>query len=222
MLSSGSTRNTAPLLKRREISLVNSREISRACRRGLAVSIFLLPPATMDPATFIENALFTITTAFALSRLLAIGTAKLADAFNPGVKLPDAEWNELLQQGKLSRLAYDVLRHSATERPFSSELNDEKRPGIYVCAACDTELFSSQSKFDSGSGWPSFYDKLQAEVTEDNLLDKTVNLRQEVHCSKCGGHLGHVFPDGIRWGSPTGKRYCINGCALKFSSDILS
>ena len=95
MLSSGSTRNTAPLLKRREISLVNSREISRACRRGLAVSIFLLPPATMDPATFIENALFTITTAFALSRLLAIGTAKLADAFNPGVKLPDAEWNEL-------------------------------------------------------------------------------------------------------------------------------
>ena len=96
-------------------------------------------------------------------------------------------------------------------------------------------LFSSGSKFQSGSGWPSFYDKLEAEVTVDNLIDRTINLRQvrrgelgagdcanaaaqqqEIHCPKCGGHLGHLFSDGVRWGVPTGKRYCVNGCALRF------
>jgi len=122
--------------------------------------------------------------------------------------LSDAEWKK-----KLSPQAYQVLRHEATERPYTSPLNAEKRPGTFLCAGCDLPLFSSQTKFESGTGWPSFYRPLKDAVgtTTDYKLGFP---RTEVHCAQCGGHLGHVFEDGPK---PTGLRYCMNGLALKFA-----
>jgi peptide-methionine (R)-S-oxide reductase len=119
----------------------------------------------------------------------------------------DAEW-----KAALSPQAYNVLRHEATERPHTSPLNDEKRTGHYHCAGCDQALHTSDQKFDSGTGWPSFYDHLPGAVAtkSDNTLFMT---RTEVHCSRCGGHLGHVFDDGP---APTGLRYCQNGVSLAF------
>jgi len=121
--------------------------------------------------------------------------------------LTDAEW-----QARLSPEAYEVLRHEATERPFTSPLNEEKRAGTFHCAGCDLPLFASQTKYDSGTGWPSFYDHLPGAI--DTSQDTSLFMvRTEVHCARCGGHQGHVFPDGPE---PTGLRYCINGVALKF------
>jgi peptide-methionine (R)-S-oxide reductase len=120
----------------------------------------------------------------------------------------DSQWRQ-----KLSPEAYRVLREHATERPFTSPLNNEKRKGMFVCAGCGKELFPSDTKYDSGSGWPSFYapvDKSAVATEEDRSL---LMRRTEVHCESCGGHLGHVFEDGPQ---PTGLRYCINGCALEF------
>ncbi len=119
----------------------------------------------------------------------------------------DAEWRT-----ELSPEQYRVLRQHATERPGSSPLNGEKRQGMFVCAGCGQKLFESDTKFESGSGWPSFFAPLPGAVgTEaDSSLLMT---RTEVHCSRCGGHLGHVFPDGPQ---PTGDRYCMNGTALRF------
>ena len=105
-----------------------------------------------------------------------------------------------------------VLREHGTERPGSSPLNDEKRQGIYACAGCGRELFTSDSKYDSGSGWPSFF--RPREGMTETTVDKTHGMtRIEVHCAKCKGHLGHVFPDGPK---PTGLRFCMNGLALRF------
>jgi peptide-methionine (R)-S-oxide reductase len=118
-----------------------------------------------------------------------------------------AEWRKLLTPEQ-----YAVLREADTERPFTSPLNDEKRTGTFVCAGCDLPLFASETKFDSGTGWPSFYAPIDGAVKQDTDFAFGL-LREEVHCRRCGGHLGHVFDDGPK---PTGLRYCINGVALKF------
>lgn len=120
----------------------------------------------------------------------------------------DAEWKEIL-----SPLAYDVLRHAATERPFSGTLNDNKKKGIYVCGGCQAPLYESQYKFDSGSGWPSF-DRGFEENLEYDVDYKIGYPRSELKCNKCGGHLGHMFNDGPR--KTTGQRHCINSAALAF------
>lgn len=116
------------------------------------------------------------------------------------------------QDRKLSPEQHRVLREHGTERAGSSPLNGEKRSGTYRCAACDRDLFQSDTKFESGTGWPSFFRPIEGAVaiTTDRSYGMT---RVEVHCANCGGHLGHVFPDGPR---PTGERYCMNGVALTF------
>ncbi len=123
------------------------------------------------------------------------------------VTLPEAEWKK-----RLTAQQYSVLRQESTERAGSSPLNKEKRKGAYFCAGCGLPLFSSATKFESGTGWPSFYAPLRNAVgtKEDNTLFFN---RTEVHCRRCGGHLGHVFDDGPK---PTGLRYCMNGAAMKF------
>ncbi len=123
----------------------------------------------------------------------------------------DTEWKQ-----QLSPEAYRVARQHGTERAFTSPLNDEKRDGMFVCVCCGRELFPSETKFDSGTGWPSFFAPLDSDAvgtTEDRSF---FMRRTEVHCADCDAHLGHVFPDGPQ---PTGLRYCINGVALGFKPD---
>ena len=148
-------------------------------------------------------------------RTLIIGGASLASlaAAHPAMAEPlevtrsDAEWRKLL-----SAEQYAVLRQSGTERPFTSPLLHEKRRGTYACAGCDLDLFSSTTKYDSKTGWPSFWAPLERAV--ETSPDTSYGMvRTAVHCRRCGGHLGHVFEDGPR---PTGLRYCMNGVAMTF------
>ena len=125
------------------------------------------------------------------------------------IHLSENEWRQ-----RLSEEEFTVLREQGTEPAFSGELYDLKEPGTYLCAACALPLFSSEAKYESGTGWPSFWQPIQpqhVDYSEDRTLFLTI--RTEVHCARCGGHLGHVFDDGP---PPTGKRYCINSIALNF------
>ena len=144
-------------------------------------------------------------------RAFAAGTTGAPDGASERFEVvhTDAQWRQ-----KLTPAQYHMLREEGTERPFSSPLNDEHRGGVFSCAGCKLDLFSSRTKFDSHTGWPSFWAPLDHAVAtrEDASFGM---LRTEVHCRRCGGHLGHVFDDGPK---PTGLRYCMNGLALTFTS----
>ena len=144
---------------------------------------------------------------FGLSRLFGGSSEAAQDAKTFPVSYTQAEWKQ-----RLTPEQFYVLREHGTERAGTSPLDREKRRGTFTCTGCDQPLFSSETKFDSGTGWPSFYQPIEGKVgtSEDNTL---FMKRTEVHCSNCGGHLGHVFDDGPK---PTGLRYCMNGVAMKF------
>ncbi len=144
------------------------------------------------------------------------GNAQKKNSQDPAKKFEisksEAEWKELLSPEEFA-----ILRKAGTERPFSSELNNIKEPGTFVCAACGNELYKTKNKFKSGTGWPSFDRALEGGVAYGSDT-KLGFQRDEIHCARCGGHLGHLFDDGPR--ETTGKRHCINGVAMDFQPDI--
>lgn len=172
-----------------------------------------------------------LATVVAFPGLTLANFAVIADATDTGIRAMQARWRELLAEGAdiattidpiersasqwsdlLPRDAYQVLFEDDTERPFSSQLNHEKRAGVFACRACGLPLFTSEMKYDSGTGWPSFFTNIPGHV--DTKIDlKLIWPRTEYHCKKCGGHQGHRFDDGP---APTGDRWCNNGLALRF------
>jgi peptide-methionine (R)-S-oxide reductase len=159
----------------------------------------------MNRRAFLQM-IFSAPLLLALGGLLRPATARAQEAIGL-TRRSDAEWKRLLTPQQ-----YDILREEGTERPFTSPLLREHRVGIFACVACGLPLFPSQYKYESGTGWPSFYDVLPGHVLTkpDYLLPAA---RTEYHCARCGGHQGHIFNDGPK---PTGLRYCNNGAALKF------
>jgi peptide-methionine (R)-S-oxide reductase len=147
---------------------------------------------------------------YATTRLYAVNTVLAAEERITKIMKSDEEWKK-----ELDAKAFEVLRKEGTEAPFTSALNDEKRKGMFVCAGCDFPLFPSEYKYNSGTGWPSFYDVIANHV-ETSTDYKLLVPRTEYHCARCGGHQGHVFNDGPE---PTGLRYCNNGVALTFIPD---
>ena len=144
---------------------------------------------------------------FGAAALTALTACGRAEAKYP-VTMTDAQWKQ-----KLGPAAFAVLRQESTEAPYSSSLNKEKRAGVFACKGCDQAVYSSRTKFESGTGWPSFWAPLSGKAVGTKTDYKIGLPRTEVHCSRCGGHLGHIFDDGPK---PTGKRHCLNGVALTF------
>jgi peptide-methionine (R)-S-oxide reductase len=174
-----------------------------------ALAAALLVPAGLASGQFVQKSTRKAKSVDDLQRTwktLLAKDAVVASDLAPVVK-PDDEWRRSLDPA-----AYAVLRHEGTERPFSSPLNDEHRPGVFVCAGCALPLFTSAMKFESGTGWPSYFTTIP-NVFATRTDTKLILPRTEYHCAKCGGHHGHVFDDGPE---PTGLRYCNNGVALRF------
>lgn len=178
----------------------------------------------LDRRTFTLSSLAFGASAITLSACGETSSATETNSTTEGKIEPMQTTDETMDWANLSRADWEnrlteeefyVLRQEGTERPWSSELNDEKRAGTYVCAGCALPLFTQEMKFDSGTGWPSFFTTIEGAV--DTKRDfKLLVPRTEYHCSRCGGHQGHVFKDGPR---PTGKRFCNNGVALDFIPD---
>ncbi len=159
---------------------------------------------------FISLALGVVASYLVMSNSLMVEKASAEHGEIMKVELSKKEWKE-----KLTPEQYDILRDEGTERPNSSPLNNEKRKGVFVCSGCGLELFRSEAKYESGTGWPSFFQPIEGHV-ETKTDFKLIYPRTEYHCARCGGHQGHVFKDGPK---PTGLRYCNNGLALEFISE---